>query len=73
MSNGLQDWDDMDEREWEEMERETDEEAQMSDMLEREQQCEEAIREALTRGVSLKNIRTLCSECGISYERVVGV
>ncbi len=33
---------------------------------------ESAIRECLTKGVSLESIKTICFESGCSYSRVVG-
>jgi hypothetical protein len=45
--------------------------AYRQDMEQREHEAVAAIREALTKGVSSKNIRVLCSECGVRYEQVV--
>ena len=39
---------------------------------ERQQLCEHALREALTCGISIANLKVLCSETGIAYDRIIG-
>lgn len=61
------------ELEWREQCRQ-DRQQQEAMQLEQERQmlCEHALREALSKGISIANLKILCSECGISYATVCG-